>query len=121
MIWLALFLDLASIPVQKGDDALYRQAMIDHHLKGPVTRHGLFRRCYLLALGSSDIEPQLDYNFAKRNEPPIEADAQALFSEIGWLGDRAYFQINASDATFCSLYRRSGASYRLVREIRLPH
>jgi hypothetical protein len=116
-----LFLDLASLPVAKGDDALLRQAMIDHHLSGPITTKGLHRQCYVMAKGSSDIEPELNYAFITHNPMPIETNPNALFSGIGWHGDRAYLQINASDATFCSLYRRVGASYRLLREIRLPH
>jgi hypothetical protein len=122
MAYLALlFLDLASLPVAKGeDDALYRQAMIDHHLSGPITRRGLHRRCYVVAKGGSDIDPGLTYAFITHNPMPMETDPQALFSEIGRYRDRAYLQINASDATFCSLYRRVGASYRLLREVRLP-
>jgi hypothetical protein len=99
-----LFLDLGLPIARNGDDSLYRQAMIDHHLKGPITTNGNTAACRLQGVPLADSNTR----------------SEALFSRIAWDGNTAWLQINASDATWCSLYRKSGASYRLVRELRLP-
>jgi hypothetical protein len=100
-----LFLDLGLPIARKGNDGLYQQAMIDHRLKGPITTDGPDAEC--LAWNGYPI-------------PQGEIRRASLFSRVFWNGDTAYFQINAPDAIYCSLYRRSGASYRLVRDVRFP-
>ncbi len=100
-----LFLDLSSIPTAHGDDALYRQAMADHHLKGAITLNGSGAECSQIA---------------GIRTPDGAVTAGALFSRIAWVKGQATFQINASDAIYCSSYRKVGASYRLLQEVRLP-
>jgi hypothetical protein len=97
-----LFLDLTGPMPKQGDDALYRQALIDHHLKGPITVGGRAAECKLQRISVPD------------------GKGVTLFSRIGWTNEGGWIQINASDAVYCSLYLQSGASYRLVRELRLP-
>jgi hypothetical protein len=120
MLWMILFLDLASIPTPRGDDLLYRQAMADHHLKGAYDLGAGFNECLTVAENGSELRTLASVFLNANWRPAQKEKAPVHFSYIGWEDGRAFVELKTSDATSCLLYRRSGASFRLVREIRLP-
>jgi hypothetical protein len=120
MLWLILFLDLTSIPTPRGDDALYRQAMADHHLKGAYDFSAGFNECLAVAQNGSELRTLASVFLNANWRPSPRPSAAVHFSYIGWEDGRAFVELKTSDATSCLLYRRSGASFRLLREIRLP-
>jgi hypothetical protein len=122
--WLVLFLDLVAPVAPHGpaadDAALYHQVMADHHLTAGFTLDAGFAECEKVARGASDLA-DLAAEFLNANWRPVEHGAgETHFSFVGRANQRAYVELKTSEATFCELYRWSGASYRLVREVRLP-
>jgi hypothetical protein len=118
-----MFLDLVAPTTQKGgDEALYRQAMADHHLSGAYDLAAGSIECAQVAANGSDLTALHAAFIAVNHEDEAPRKVTTHFSRIGWDGNRAWVQLRTSDAVSCLLYRRSApASFRLVREVRLPH
>jgi hypothetical protein len=116
-----LFFDLATVTHAKGDDALYRKILADRK-QGDLYNVALDgTQCIQVARNGSDLRPFAEALEKARGPYQLDYKIDTVFSRIGWLGHRAWVELKTSDATSCLLYQRAGASFRLVREIRLPH
>jgi hypothetical protein len=118
-----LFLDLATLPmpaIGNDDDTLYRKALADHGIRHAWSHYST-GQCVEVARNSSDLQPFAAALERAGHQPGAKHGKRMIhFSRVGWVGERAWFELTTSDATSCLLYRRTGASFRLVREIRLP-
>jgi hypothetical protein len=128
VVWLALFLDLASpLQLRRADEiAVYRQALADHAPRAAGAVGAWFQRCSVFHFQGGDFHysaaaPTTDEYIAANVIPllpPLPGEPggpPVKLSAIIWDGDHASLEITVAQKSYCSTYRRDGSTFKLER------